>query len=102
MDYDKYIRVMIEFIANHLNSIPLTIVPEPPRPLHHLHRAITTIKEEDDVVETKIIGDIIVPIYKSTFLKAIGVKENPIGFTVQERTAEEFQLFLNHIGYNQG
>lgn len=41
------------------------------------------------------------PIHKCTFLKAIVGKENPKGFKVWEPTTEEFQQFLNHIGYYQ-
>ena len=51
LDYDESIRVMIGFIANHPISIPLTKIPEPPLPLHHLHRAFTCIKLEDGTLE---------------------------------------------------
>ena len=47
----------------------------------------------------KITGDRIVLIQKSTFLRAIGIPENAENLKVQETTAEQFQLFLNHIGY---
>ena len=100
-DYDESVRVMIKFIMNHPIFVPLTKVPKPPLPLHLLHTAFTRINIDDIVLETKITSDRIVPVHKSTFLRAIGVKENTKGFKVQEPTLEEFQLFLNHIGYNQ-
>lgn len=92
---------MIKFIANHPISIPLTKILDPPLPLHHLHRAFTSIRLVIGVLETTIIGDRILPIYKSTFLKAIGMKANPKGFKVIEPTSKEFQTFLNYIGYTQ-
>ena len=92
---------MIEFNANHRISIPLTKIPEPPLTLHHLHRAFTSIRLQDGTLDTRIIGDRIVSIYKLTFFKAIGVKENLKGFKVVEPTTEEFQMFQNYIGYTQ-
>ena len=53
------------------------------------------------MVDTKITGDRIVLISKSTFLWEIGVKENPKDLKVHGPTAEEFQQYLNHIGYTQ-
>lgn len=92
MDFEEPVRVMIEFIAYHPISIPLTKVPEPPLPLTLLHTAFTRIKLDTGILETKIIGDRIVPIQKSTFLREISVKENhPKGFKVQEPKNEEFQ-----------
>ena len=101
LDYDEPIRLMIEFIAKHPISIPLAKIPKPPLALHHLPHAFTSIRLKDDTLETTIIGDRIVPIYKSTFLKAIGVKSNPRGFIVVEPTTEEFQTFLTYIGYTK-
>ena len=57
MDYDESIRVMIEFIAHHPISIPLTKVPETALPLHLLHTTFTRIKIDNDVLEFKITGD---------------------------------------------
>ena len=93
--------MIIEFIAHHPIVVPLSKVPDPPIPLSLLHLAFDRINIEDGVLETCITGDQIVPIHKSTFLKVIGVAENPPNFTVQEPTTEEFQLFLNHIGYSE-
>ena len=68
MDFDEPIRVMIEFIAQYQIAVPLTKIPEPPIPFR-LHRtAFEHIKIENDILETKIPGDRIVPIHKSTFL----------------------------------
>lgn len=38
---------------------------------------------------------------KETFLKVIGIPENPKGFTMQEPTPEYFQTFLDEIGYTE-
>ena len=92
---------MIEFIAHHLIVVPLTKIPEPPIPLRLIHTTFRCIKIVNDVLETKITCDRIVHVYKSTFLKVIGVKENPYNFKVQEPTAQESQQFLNQIGYGQ-
>lgn len=81
---------MIEFITHHPIVFPLTKIPDPPIPFVLLHTAFERIKIEKDVLETKITGDRIVPIQKSTFLKAIGILKNPKGFKVQEQSAEEF------------
>lgn len=91
MDFDEPIRVMIEFIAHHPIVLPLTKIAEPPIPLCFLHISFEHINIVDDVLETKITGDRIVHVYKSTLLKVIGVKENPPKFKVQEPTTEEFQ-----------
>ena len=101
MDFDEPIRVLTEFIAHHPMSIPCTKIPEPPLPFPLLLIAFERFRIHNHVLETKITGDRIVPIHKSTFIKAIGVTENPKGFNVLEQSTEEFQQFLNHIGYNQ-
>lgn len=90
MDYDEIIRVMIEFIAHHPISIPLTQFPDPPIPLRLPHKTFDRIKFKNDVRETRITGDHIVPVHKSTFLKAIGIPKNPEGFNFEEPSVEEF------------
>lgn len=58
------------------------------------------MKIEKFVLEVKIINDRIVVVHKATFIKAIGIPENPNGFQVHEPSSEEFQSFLSQIGYN--
>ena len=99
MDYDESIRVMIELIYRHPIAIPLTKIHNPPIPLRLLHTAFDRIMIEDGVLEIKKTGDRIVPVSKQTFLRTIRIPEDPKGFTVQEPSSEEFQTFLNHIGY---
>lgn len=89
-DYYESVCVMIEFIANHPLSTPLTKIQDPPTPLCLLHATFEQIKIDKDVHETKITGDRIMRVHESTFLKAIGVKENLENFKVQEPTAKEF------------
>ena len=101
MDFDKPIRVMIEFISHHAIAFPLTKIPYPPIPLRLLHTTFERIKIENAILETKITGNRIVLVCKSKFLKAIGIEENHLDFKVHERIIEEFQLFLTHIGYGQ-
>lgn len=99
-DYDESIRVMIEFIAHRPIVVPLTKIPDPPIPFSLLHTTFEPIKIHNGTLETKITRDRIVPIHKSTFLKAIGVAENPEDFIIQESMTEDFQSFLNHIRYH--
>lgn len=99
MDYDESIRVMIKFIARQPLSVPLTNVPDPSLLIRLLHKAFERIIIEDYVLETVIFGDSIVPIHKKPFLVEIRMPENPQGFTVQEPTPQEFQSFVNVIGY---
>lgn len=99
MDYVESIRVIIEFISCHPIGVPLTKIHDPPIPFYLLHIAFDRINIEDGVLETRITGDCIVPVHKSTFLKAIGIPENHKGFKVQEPTFEELQTFLSYIGY---
>ena len=91
MDYDESIRVMTEFISHHPIAVQLMKTPNPQLPLQILHTAFERIKIEDDVLDTKITGDMIVLVNKQTFLKAIGIPKNPKGFQVHEPTSEEFQ-----------
>lgn len=100
-DYDESIRVKIDFIAHLLIVVPLTKIPDPPIPVHLHHTSYKCIKIYNGILETKITWDRIIPIHQWTFLKAIGVKENPTNFTVEEPMTEQFQSFLNHIGYSQ-
>lgn len=90
MDYDVSIRVMIEFISSYPIVIPLTKIRDPPFPFWLLHTTFERVKLEDDVLETMLYGDRIVPVWKKTFLDAIGMPENPTGFKFQEPTPEEF------------
>ena len=99
MDDDESIRVMIEFISHHPISVPLTNIPGPTNPLRLLHTAVDRIKIKDRVPKVTITGNRIIPVSKQTFLRAIGIPENPKVFTVQEPSSEQFQTFLNHIGY---
>lgn len=99
MDYDEFIRVMIEFISWHPISIPLTKIPDPPLPIRLLHKAFERVKIDNNVLETVICSDHFVVVHKKTFLKAIGMPENPENFKVQEPNPQEFQLFLKEIGY---
>lgn len=89
---------MIEFISLYPITIPLTKNPNPPIPVRLLHTDFDRIKIEDGVLEIRINGDRIVLVSKQTFLKVIGIPENPKGFTIQEPTSKDFQMFLNHIG----
>ena len=82
MDYDESIRVMIDFISRHPIYVPLTKISDPPIPLCLLHTAFDIIKIEDGVLEIRITGDYIIPVSKKTFLRDIGITENPKGFTV--------------------
>ena len=88
MDYDESIMVMIEFILCHPISIALTKIPYPPVPLRLLYTAFNRIKIEDGDLDIRITGDWIVPVSKQTFFRAIGIPENPKGFTVQEPSSE--------------
>lgn len=99
MNYDESIRVMIKLISLHPISVPLTEIPDPPIPLRLLYTTFDRINIEYGVLETRITSDRIIPVHKSTFLKAIGISENPKGFKSQERLTEYFQTSLNHIRY---
>lgn len=92
---------MVELIFHHPIFVPLTKIPNPPIPLRLLHTTFERIEIDNDILETKIIGDRIVPIHKSTFLKAIGVAKDIENFKVEEPTTEEFLSFLDHIGYSE-
>lgn len=83
IDYDELIHVMIEFISQHPIVVPVTKTPDPQLPLSILHKAFERIKIENDIIETKLIGDKIVPMHKKTFLKAIGIPKNPKAFHIQ-------------------
>lgn len=48
----------------------------------------------------EVTNDRIVLVYKGTFLKAIGISENPKGFQMQKPMSEEFQLLLNQNDYD--
>lgn len=52
------------------------------------------------MLEVEIVDEKIVPLHSNTFLKEIGIPENPKGFRVQEHMTEDFQMFLHNIGYN--
>lgn len=86
LDYNESVRIMIQFISIHPIAIPLKKIPNPNFPLRLLHRAFVRIKIEDGILEVKITTDRIVLLHKSTFLRAIGVAEDPQGFLVQEPT----------------
>lgn len=75
---------MIEFIAHHPISVPLTKILDPPIPVCLPDTPFERIKIDVDVLETKITGDRIVLIHKSTFLREISVKESPENFKFQE------------------
>lgn len=98
MDYNESIHIMIEFISHHPIAIPFTKIANPKLPVCILHMTFERVKIENDVLEVEIADDQIVPLHKSTFLKAICIKENPKGFRVQEPKSEEFHSFLNQIG----
>lgn len=101
LDYDDSIRIMIEFLAHHPLSNPLTKIPDPPLHLSHIHRAFNSIKLEDDVLLNFLLDDLPIPVYKATFHRAIGISPNAPGFKVLEPTAEEFHTFLNFKWYTQ-
>lgn len=88
IDYDESIRVMVYLISNHPISVPLKKIPNPPISLRLLHTVFERIKIYNNVLETKFTDDIIVSIHKSTFLKVIGVAENPEDFKVEEPMTE--------------
>lgn len=50
-------------------------------------------------MEINITGERIVLVSKKTFLRAIGISENPKDFKVQETWSEKFHMFLNDMGY---
>lgn len=68
---------MIEFISLRSIVVPLT-------------KSFERVKNEDDVLEVKIIEDMIIPVHKAAFLRAIGIIEKPKGFQVQGPSSEEF------------
>lgn len=58
------------------------------------------MKIEDGVLEVMITDYRIALVHKATFLKEIGISENPKDFCVQEPMSEQFESFLTQIGYN--
>lgn len=71
---------MIEFISRHPIVIPLTKIPNPNFPLRLLHKSFELVNFEDEVFEVKITDNRTVHVHKATFLREIGVVENPQGF----------------------
>lgn len=92
MSYDRVYLQTPHFHSSHQN-------PKASFHLRLLHKAFERVKFEDGVIGCKIINDLIVPIYKESFLHAIGFAANPQGFQVVESSPKEFQsfFFLNQI-----
>lgn len=82
----------------HPTAVPLTKILNPNFPLCMLHKDFERIKINNKVHECLITDDMIVPVTKDNFLKAIGISLNTNGFLVVEPEVEEFQEFLNQIG----
>lgn len=64
-----------------------------------LHKSIEHIKIDNDVLECYLTDDRIFHVTKENILRAIGVSTNPEVFQAIHLTAEELQLFLNHISF---
>ncbi|KAL7618681.1 hypothetical protein Lser_V15G04364 [Lactuca serriola] len=98
-DFDESVRVMIEFISIHPIHVPLTKIPNPKFPLSLLELAFKRVLVKDDCIEVTIIDDRVATVTKSTFLRAVGVDENPEGFVATEIAMDQFQAFLSEIGF---
>lgn len=99
MDNDESVRVMLEFIFHHPITIPPTKIPNPNFTVVLPLKAFEWFKIDEGVLECKITDDRIVPYYKETFLRLIGVSSNPKSFKVVKFTSKELQYFLAQIDY---
>lgn len=77
MDHDESIWVMIDFISHHPITIPLTNTPNPQITLQILHTAFERIKTKDNVLETKITSDCIVPFQSKHFSRPLEFQKTP-------------------------
>lgn len=98
MDHDESIWVMIEFIAHHPISVPLTKILELPIPLRLLHISIDRIKIENDILETWMTSDHIVPAHKSTFCKQLEFWKTLMASRFKNHLLKSSNCFLITLG----
>lgn len=100
-DFDESVCIMIEFITHHCIVVPFTKIRKPKFPLWLLIIAFQRTHVKDDHIEVMLTYERITTITICTFLKEVGVGENQEGFVVSEPNTNQFQVFLNEIGFKR-